>query len=130
MVIPNAEDLQLELSALSSSLYDCLGMSVRLGPTYKEWDRYRSKEWCTAKSLLSVYDMPFTSEAWAVLLGRYGFQHPSMSEVQKAAYKRKEERRVRRPYIDLDEDYPELVASSRIDVVTQDGTTITYWSLR
>lgn len=130
-VIPDQENLQLELAALGSSLYDCIDKGERLGPTMKEYNRCRSEEWCTSESLLSVYNLPVSRAGWVALLSRYGFQHPSPSDVQKAAHQRKEERRDRRPHIvELDESYPELVSSSHIDVVTQDGTTITYWTIR
>lgn len=129
-VIPDNEDILLELAALSSVLYDCIDKADKLGPTYSEWDRFRDRAWCPARSLLGVFDLPRSAAGWETLLSRYGFQHPSMSEVQRAAYKRKEERRDRRPYtVELDEEYPELVASSSIEVTTG-GTTFTYWSLR
>lgn len=128
-VIPSQEDLQLELAALSSTLYDCINKADKLGPTLREYDRFRDRAWCTASSLLSVFGLERTAVGWKELLSRYGYNVPTLSEVQQAAYKRKEERRERRPYTHLDESYPELVASSTIEV-SSEGKTYTYYSLR
>ena len=129
-VIPSRESLSLELSTLSYVLYDCIRMAEVLGPTFKEYDRYRDREWCTSRPMLRAFGLQPNSAGWSELLGRYGFQHPTLSQVQKAAHKRKEESSGPRTHIALeDESFPELVASS-VREVHVDGKTYYYWSIR
>ena len=129
-VLPSYEDLALELAALSSFLYGGLGLAELLGPTFREYDRFRDRAWCQSRPMLAAFGLPRTSKGWEVLLNRHGFQHPTRSQVKLASNKRREESRGR-TYIALeDEHYPELLASSSLEVTTSDGTTYTYWSLR
>lgn len=130
-VLPSNEDLALELATLSFLLYGGVGMGDYLGPTFNEYDRFRDRAWCQSRTMLAAFGLPRTSEGWKTLLGNYGFQHPSLSQVQQASHKRREESH-ERPHnsLVLDESYPELVASSFMEVTTDDGRTYTYWSIR
>lgn len=128
--IPSNEALAIELVTLSYLLYDCIGLAEVVGPTFKEYDRFRDRAWCTSGAMLSAFGLPRTREGWRVLLANYRLDHPTLSEVQKAAYRRKEETRERaNNNLELDESYPELVASS-VREVTVDGKTYQYWSIR
>lgn len=137
-VVPSDEDFLLELGALSSTLYDCIDQADKLGPTYSEYDRLRDKRLCQARTLLATFGVARNKQGWTTLLNAYGYQHPTLSEVQQAAYRRKEERRERTYTLELDESFPELLYTSsreeQYESTLPDGTPVkvlrTYYSIR
>jgi hypothetical protein len=128
-VIPSHESLALELATLSFLLYGAAGLGDYLGPTLREYDRYRNKDYCQSRTMLAAFGLPRTADGWKILLNHYGFEQPTLSQVKQAANTRKEESGGRTHISVEDESYPELVASSVMEVTVGDRT-YQYWSIR
>lgn len=94
MQLPSDLDLREELNALSDHLYGPIGRAGDLGPTREEWDKWRSKQWATSRSLLTVFGLTVNRQGWTKLVESYGLLCPSMGEVRQADHRRRQDSRL------------------------------------